>query len=205
MLAGVSPLMLAEGVSAFVLTAVLIVPNLGLWRPRWLRTAYNALLWPIRPFLSIEDARRIVNGEGPLEVSATQSPIGRRGYCLSGLALGVCNVWLVTGGYQAHYAFPDNPFLLSYPFILAGCWLYSFVRPLVRTVVTVPYDLLAMNLLFSGFSVANAEVLVYDRVVLGVDPSWTPRCHGPAPSVTSLISGSCYRVLVSAGGTPPRC
>lgn len=161
------------------LSVVLVFWSFRLRYPQWLRRPLRALYWPFRPFITFQEAR-ILQYEVPMSIndetpaSVANRSLRRSDIFLALIGLLMINGWMAAGAYQLHYS-PDEPAVaLAYPFVIACSWIFPFARPLARPIITVPFDLLAANVLYTLCSLTNAIIAVERKIVLDIPFVWWP-------------------------------
>lgn len=137
---------------------------------------------PLQPFLTLEEAEALnasVDGRAYVATAPRKgatAPLWRTA-ALVFVGLAETLVWLTYGSYNLTNDVA-TPWIKTLPFFLASSWLYTVVRSVVRSIVTVPLDLFYVYFVLLIATVLQLGSVAYDYVVFDV----------PLPSTVNILA-----------------
>ncbi|GLB44359.1 putative ABC transporter transmembrane region [Lyophyllum shimeji] len=155
---------------------------------------FDVLTRPFRTYLTLDEAEALdteaaagdtVNSDEdsnlkPDATAGPQVPLWRTlVFVLTGLAETLC--WLAYGSYRLIES-PSDTWGAVRTFLVAGSWLYTVFRPIVRPQATPPSDLFALYVVLFVGALLQIGGVVYDHEVFG--DSW------PSGAVLVALSGN---------------
>lgn len=140
------------------------------------RKALASLCSPLKPFLTVQEAEALCVDETIRRDDERESEVVRvehfpRWHTVVFVAIGLleCLSWTISGAFQL-YEGPINVWAAVIPFLVSISWLYSAVRPIVRPIITSPYDLFVLYGILFCAAVLRSCGILSDQIFLGVPP-----------------------------------
>lgn len=122
----------------------------------------------LRPksYLTLEEAEALLPAEDDVGEDAAAAPLWRT-LVLSAVSLLQCSAWIAAATYTVAVSPADIWNGVSH-FLMATTWLYAGLRPIVKPLISFPYDLLVLFCLHLTCSTAVFVGYLYDSYVLAV-------------------------------------
>ncbi len=120
----------------------------------------------LRPksYLTLEEAEALIPADDDVGEDAAAAPLWRTVF-LSTVSLLQCSAWIAAATYTVSVSPADIWNGVSH-FLMATTWLYAGLRPLVKPLISFPYDLLVLFSLHLTCSTVVFVGYLYDSYVL---------------------------------------
>jgi hypothetical protein len=127
----------------------------------------------LKPFLTVQEAEALCVDE-TIRCDDERDVVVEhfsRWHTMVFVAIGLleCLSWTIFGAFQL-YEGSTTVWAGVIPFLVSISWFYSAVRPIVRPVITSPYDLFVFYGILFCAAVLRSCGILYDQIFLGVPP-----------------------------------